>query len=773
MRQGPAHPGVTRPSIPPLAWLAVGMWIGSTVAQSIAWWLPTYVTRAQLLCAAVGVASVLLWRRSKGRATHAGLIAAMGVLVGVSAGLLFWDALAARTTVLTESRFGTFECEVIADPVEGAFGYSVAARVTSSPGRGAHVSVMLPEGAALPGCGQRVRVRGTTTATDRESEWAIVAHRKGQACRIKAWKAVVLGDARSPAGLVAPFRRRLLTVVGRCKGEGGALLQGVLLGERSRIRGTRLEDQFRMTGLSHLLAVSGTHISIVSMLAGGALAAVGTPLRRRVLLAIVVAGGYVALTGAPTSSLRAFVMTLTAAFASFGGRRGDTLGGLSAAVVGLLAVSPANAFDIGFALSVCAVAGLVVFAPLANEWAKAASPGWFRKPASALAIPVVAQCTTLPVAIPAFNMISMAAPLANVVALPLASVGLGLGIAAALLTPIWPAAGLVAMRAAASVFGIVCIVARSLSKLPRAAIAVGGSASGWGCAALAVGALVWAVWPHPRGRKSARWVIALFLAYCAVMAIGVQGSGGARLTVFDVGQGDAILLADGDRAVLVDTGPGESEMRSAIARAGIRHLDAVILTHPHADHDGGLGGVADVVSVDRICLPAMTAEEFRGMPQAARTMTGEDPVLLRQGDRMRVGGWELRVLWPPGEGSSACDTNDTSFVIEASYGAFRAILTGDAETAPQEALVRAGLLRDCDVVKVPHHGSAQGISEASLRVWEPELALVSVGTSNDFGHPSGATLALLARHGVRVERTDHSGDLTVRVRENEYELVRQ
>ncbi|MHB9002690.1 MAG: ComEC/Rec2 family competence protein, partial [Coriobacteriia bacterium] len=435
-------------------------------------------------------------------------------------------------------------------------------------------------------------------------------------------------------------------------------------------------------------------------------------------------------------------------------------------------VSPPNAFDIGFALSVCAVGGLVTFAPLADEWARAASTGWMRKPVAALAVPVVAQCATLPVAIPAFNMISMVGPVANALVLPAASLGLCIGVASAVLMAVWPWAGLGLMRLAALVLQGVCWVVGRLAGLPRAAVAVGGSALHWGLVAFAIGALLWAFWPHPPRQRTARLVVAALCAYALFVAVGFQGSGGARLVVLDVGQGDAILVADGDSAVLIDTGPNESLMRTAAARAGIRHLDAVLLTHPHADHDGGLGGLADVVSVGRIGVPALTADEFTEIPGDAADMTGKLPVLLSQGDTMTVGGWKLTVLWPPND-DSEWETNDTSLVIEAAYGSFRAILTGDAESDPQIAMGRSGLLRDCNVLKVAHHGSAAGMSDVALRAWDPELALISVGEGNDFGHPTYETLSLLKRAGARVERTDRSGDLTISVGENEYELVRQ
>lgn len=771
-------PGVTRPSIPPLAWLAISTWVGMAGAQHVVWSSPTHIHWVLIGCAAAALTWGPVWWRVCGRHTHTLFVVVGGLIVGLTVGMLFWCSLQAQTDALTHSGSGRFLCHVVADPVKGMYGYSVAARIVSHEGRGALVTVLLPDSEAaaasdaLPGCGQILEVRGRASAPGRESEWGRIAHRKGQVASIKAWRTTIRGDASSLAGIVAPYRRKLLAATGRCRGEGGALLQGVLLGERSRIRGTRLEDEFRTTGLSHLLAVSGTHISIVSVLAGSALAAMGTPLRRRLLFALLFAGGYVLLTGAPTSSLRAFVMTLAAAFASIGGRRGDSLGGLSAAVMGLLAVSPPNAFDIGFALSVCAVGGLVTFGPLADEWARAATSGRLGKPAAALAVPVVAQCATLPVAIPAFNMISIVGPVANALVLPAASLGLCIGVAAAVLTVAWPWAGTQLMLLAALVFRGVCLAVGRLANLPRAAVAVGGSSLQWGLVALALGALLWAFWPHPRRRRTARWVIAAFLAYVVFVAVGFPGSGGARLVVLDVGQGDAILVADGNRAVLIDTGPDESTMRMAVARAGIRHLDAVMLTHPHADHDGGLGGLTDVAGIGRIGVPALTADEFEGVRGHAVDITGKQPLLLSQGDAINVGEWRLTVLWPPNDGSD-WETNDTSLVIEAACGSFRAILTGDAESAPQRAMRSSGLLRDCNVLKVAHHGSTAGTCDDALRSWDPELALISVGEGNDFGHPTGETLAQLRRAGVRVERTDHSGDLTIRVRENQYTLVRQ
>src|SRR5690606_19905628 len=217
------------------------------------------------------------------------------------------------------------------------------------------------------------------------------------------------------------------------------------------------------------------------------------------------------------------------------------------------------------------------------------------------------------------------------------------------------------------------------------------------------------------------------------------------------------------RGVVVDTGSDPSRLHRCLRDLGVREVPLVVLTHPHFDHVGGLDGVFRGRSVAAVAVgprPAR-AEEDDGLA-AALARHGLRQTRVSPGTRWRLGPSEITVLAPvegggadgPGEEARA---NNASVVLHVRWRAGSALLSGDIETEAQADLVRRGLPR-ADVLKVPHHGSARQ-DPAFLRATGARAALISVGAGNDYGHPAPSTIAWLAWFGMRVHRTDLSGDL--------------
>ncbi|MBN2405893.1 MAG: hypothetical protein JXE06_09960, partial [Coriobacteriia bacterium] len=146
---------------------------------------------------------------------------------------------------------------------------------------------------------------------------------------------------------------------------------------------------------------------------------------------------------------------------------------------------------------------------------------------------------------------------------------------------------------------------------------------------------------------------------------------------------------------------------------------------------------------------------------------------LQAGDRFTVGQCVVEVLWPDAAAPLPENTNDTSVVLALHRGSFDAVLTGDAEGEVQDALDETGALEDVEVLKVPHHGSVNGLNERGLSAWSPEVAVISVGEGNRFGHPCEETLELLDQLGVRAYRTDQSGDVTIKIGSQGFRVLTQ
>ena len=230
----------------------------------------------------------------------------------------------------------------------------------------------------------------------------------------------------------------------------------------------------------------------------------------------------------------------------------------------------------------------------------------------------------------------------------------------------------------------------------------------------------------------------------------------------DVGQADAILVRIGDHAMLIDGGNND-DARGLVAylqERGIARLDAVVGTHPHEDHIGGLDAVLAAIPVGRIYLPRASANtatyEDLLLAIATKGIPATNP---RPGDSFALGDARVTVLAP--SATAVPEGNDASLVLRLDYGARSFLFTGDAEAATEAEMRTAGLLREADVLKVAHHGSTSSSTPEFLAAVAPRLAVISVGEGNDYGHPAQRTLDALAAVGATVYRTDRDGTVLV------------
>ncbi|HNO40241.1 MAG TPA: MBL fold metallo-hydrolase, partial [Marmoricola sp.] len=238
------------------------------------------------------------------------------------------------------------------------------------------------------------------------------------------------------------------------------------------------------------------------------------------------------------------------------------------------------------------------------------------------------------------------------------------------------------------------------------------------------------------------------------------------LVACDVGQGDGLVLNLGSgQAVVVDTGPDPDLINQCLSRLGIREIPLLILTHFHQDHVGGLDGVLRgrrVGGIEVSTLASPLAQVRR--VQAAAGRRGIPVIRAQLGEVRRMAGFTWQVLNPPAEAypESESPPNDASIVMLAQVKHIRILFTGDVEPPAQAQLRRILAGHRVEVLKVAHHGSARQDQEL-IRGLRPSLALISVGTDNDYGHPAAATLELLHQSGSLIRRTDQQGDIAVLV----------
>jgi competence protein ComEC len=570
-----------------------------------------------------------------------------------------------------------------------------------------------------------------------------------------------------------------------------ALARGFVLGEDEGVDAATEED-FRRSGLLHLLAVSGENVTLLALLGSALLGAFGVPLRERLLWLLGLIAVYVPLAGAGPSIQRAAVMGAAGLVATFAGRRSSRLFALVLALGVTLAVDPEIGADIGWQLSFAAVFGILLLASPLREAlvARLGRDGWRRALAEGVAVTVAATVATAPLVAFHFETLSTTTLVANVLALPAVAPAMWLGMVAAAVAQV-PGLPLEPLNALdALLLAYVAQIAAWCAAPSWAEVHVHLGPAGLVASYAALAAVLVAVVRFGRRRRLAmargqgvwrlvrrrsdkgatqvrRRVLAPVLL-AAFVALAATWSGGGdsaptrraplRIEVLDVGQGDAILLQPAHApAVLVDGGPPGGGLEAKLATAGVERLGAAVISHDEADHASGVEELLGRLPIDRLVY----ARLGRTPIEAARA-AGATPIRVAAGAELRSGALRLEVLWPPSELLSqplaGADPNTQALVILARWRRFTMLLTADAEA--EAVPLDPGAV---DVLKVAHHGSDDAGLGALLDRIRPRLAVISVGSGNPFGHPTAATLTTLAAHGIRTLRTDRDATVTINV----------
>jgi competence protein ComEC len=538
--------------------------------------------------------------------------------------------------------------------------------------------------------------------------------------------------------------------------EAGLLL-GLSLGDDTLLD-PAVERDFRASGLSHLLVVSGGNVAMVlaPVLALGAVLRLSRWPRFGLGLGTVVF--FVVLTGAEPSVMRAGVMAGLTLFGVMLGRPRSAASILSGAVFALLLLDPALVWSVGFQLSVAATAGMVALAtPLADRMRFLPRPV-----ALATGATVAAQIGVTPLLLYQFHEVPLSTLVANVLAFPAVAPALLLGLSAAFAGVVWSSLG-------SFLAGIALVPLRYLEILAdHAARAPVPWITGGGMATLVLGVVLAAgfAWWVRSGRRPPRPVAiaGLVLAPLLVWSIALSAGPPSGLTVrfFDVGQGDAALLVSpAGVTMLVDGGPDDAQVATELVALGVRRIDVVIASHPHADHVVGLPAILARVPVGLLLEPGCPSDSPDAADLAEAVDADHVPVRHpRAGETFVVEDVRIEILSPDRcwTGTES-DPNNDAIVLRASVGEDSVLFATEPEEPAQQVMLDAGIDLTADVLKVPHHGAATSL-QTFFEAVHAEIAVVSVGP-NTYGHPVPEVLDWLRATGAEVLRTDLAGDVTL------------
>ena len=581
---------------------------------------------------------------------------------------------------------------------------------------------------------------------------------------------------------VAALEARVALLDRSVPADAAPFLKAVLTGDRGGLD-FAAERDLTVAGLSHVVAVSGMH---VSLLVGALYLVMGRARRAAAAIGIPLVLIFMLLTGLSPSVVRAGIMLSLLLLAPLLHRESDPPTALSAAALLILLFNPYTVANVGFQLSFLAVAGLLLLTgPLyrhlrsrklfaavltrsetgLSRWRKLAHRLVRRFVNGLLQIlcaTVGALSLTVPVTCIVFGSLPTYALLSNLLALWAVSLCFGLGLGTAALAAVWPAAGKLLGSIAAWPVRYLLLICRFVSRLPHPSLP---ASSPYTVAFLVFAYAVLLTVVLLRKRWYGTGLLCVLAALA--LTVGLRQIRAARAdwtaAVLDVGQGQCVCIRCGGRTAVIDCGGSDGDKAGAHAadylrQSGVRTVDALILSHYDTDHVGGVAELLREIDVRTVYLPAVCfAPEKREALEATASAHGAAVIPVSADLCLPFGSGSLQLFAPVG----AENDNDGSVSVLFSERDYDMLVTGDLDQAGEHRLLAAHDLPDIEAFVAGHHGAESSSGMELLKTLRPETVLISVGR-NRYGHPSESALARFAAIGAEVLRTDESGDLELK-----------
>lgn len=579
----------------------------------------------------------------------------------------------------------------------------------------------------------------------------------------------------------------------------GSILKAMLLGDRTELA-EETKDLYQKSGMSHLLAISGLHISILGMSLYRFLRKLGASYWLSGIPAMLVIFLYGVLTGMGTSTERAVVMCLLAVLADLLGRSYDMLTALAASALLILLQQPLQARNASFLLSFAAVLGIGLMYPALSGLCPVR-----KKTGQALLASLSIQLFTFPLIQYFYYEIPVYAVLLNLCVIPLMGLLLPTGILSLTVSFLSLRASWLPAILCRAILALYEWLGNGFLQIPGA-VWICGKPELWQMAVyyLGIAGFVFrrcrirekekkgageGAEQEDRNKRGCRFGKQQMIGVLYLLILNsfllLRFQSGFSFTMLDVGQGDGLFLRTaGGTTCLMDGGSstvrdvGTYRLEPFLKSQGVQKLDYIFLTHMDGDHISGvmelleMAGIPGSVSIGTLVLPEQMMQSEKG--QELKELAEEKGVTVqsfREGMCLRDKSTEICCLHP-GRDESYTDENDASLVLKVTYGNFSLLLTGDLGEEGEEKLLekltaqkgngQATILENCDVLKAGHHGSRASTSEAWLAVVQPKVTLISCGEDNSYGHPHSETLERLKKSGSAILTTPECGAITIR-----------
>lgn len=769
----------TKRPIPPLLfYAALALWLGTAVSYTASMTITveqlTILFFVSLILATGVTLSAMILR--KVAITH--LIqqilslSFIAFFLGCSVGLLSGINLHLHRDKIENEAWTERNYQLVGDSKKSGFGSYAFARTQNSSGENIIVQLSFND---LPELhyGDYISARsGLDSLGDSPSDYL---WQQGVSARASIMSYQSL-ERDSLMSVFLEFRQAALDLFNVYEGAGVELLKALLFGERSNLDENGLYHSIKVVGLAHFVAVSGAHLVILSSALNFILLRLSLRRSLTIGIQIVFILLYLTFTAFPISAIRAACMSIIATTSFFSKRRPAALSALALCVIAFVIASPSSATSLSFILSALSTLGILVFNVYIQQWCTCIIPSLPRFIREGFSITAAANTTIFALCAARFSQISLIAPLMNILSTPFFSFLCIVGLSGTCLSLIFPNISSFILEPLIFCSQALTEMLHVMAKLPFAAIPVSLDEGYAFVLTIVLVASVWLFWPKP-SRRIGITVSSLLGALLLVSISLAPHFHDSEVIMLDVGQGDAFVIRSGSSTVLVDTGNQDKELLNKLAKHGIYQIDALIITHADDDHCGSLDALQDVVAVSRVCLSANTlsclCSSCCNLVESSRKLCGDKDVLgLSVGDRIEVGEFSLEVIWPDSFREEGGNADSLSFLLR--YQLHRVVDTGtetngeapwlmlfcgDAEAEQLKEMVSMKRLGDIDILKVGHHGSRAAVTEELLRDLRPELALISVGSNNRYGHPSQEVIELLQNSNSCILRSDELGDL--------------